>query len=127
MNYLLDTHTVLWHAENSVKLSENARNALSDTEGHWFVSTASAWEVAIKVSLGKMKFDGGVSEFFRMIEENGFIVLPVRRKHVELVETLPFHHRDPFDRMLVATAIFEKMRIVTADANVRLYAADCIW
>ena len=127
MNYLLDTHTVLWCAANSANLSENAWKALRDTEGHWFVSIVSAWEVAIKVSIGKINLDGGVSEFYRMTQENGFIVLPVSRKHVETVETLPFHHRDPFDRMLAAVAISENMRLITADSNINLYDVVCIW
>jgi PIN domain nuclease of toxin-antitoxin system len=127
MNYLLDTHTVLWCAENSAKLSENARRALFDPAGRFFVSIVSAWEVAIKSSIGKMNIVGGVSEFYRIIDENGFAMLPVSRKHIKCVETLPFHHRDPFDRIIVATAISESMGMITADANIRLYEVVCVW
>jgi PIN domain nuclease of toxin-antitoxin system len=127
MNYLLDTHTVLWCAANSTHLSENARRTLLDSAGHCFVSIVSAWEVAIKSSLGKMDIIGGVSEFYRMIDENGFIMLPLGHTHIKTVEILPFHHRDPFDRILVAAAMSENMHLVTADANMRLYEVACVW
>jgi PIN domain nuclease of toxin-antitoxin system len=127
MNYLLDTHTVLWCATNSENLSGNARKVLFDPKSRCFVSIVSAWEVAIKLSIGKMSLDGGVSEFYHIVDENGFIMLPVRRKHLEIIEALPFHHRDPFDRMLVAAAISANMSLITADSNIRLYKVACVW
>jgi PIN domain nuclease of toxin-antitoxin system len=127
MNYLLDTHTALWCAANSTSLSKIARQTLLDPAGRCFVSIVSAWEVAVKSSIGKMNIVGGVSEFYRIIDENGFSLLPIDRKHIEIVETLPFHHRDPFDRILIATAMSERMSIVTADANMRLYEVACVW
>jgi PIN domain nuclease of toxin-antitoxin system len=127
VKYLLDTHTVLWCAANSENLSKNAQGALLDPAARCFVSIASAWEVAIKSSIGKMGLIGGVSEFFRIIDENGFVLLPVRRKQLEIVEKLPFHHRDPFDRILIAAAISADMSLITADSNMRLYNVDCVW
>jgi PIN domain nuclease of toxin-antitoxin system len=127
MNHLLDTHTVLWCAANSTRLSETARKTVLDPDGHCFVSIVSAWEVAVKSSIGKLRLAGGVAEFHRIVDENGFVILPIKRKYLEIVETLPFHHRDPFDRMLVAAAMSEGMRLVTADMNMRLYAVDCVW
>ncbi|MDR1160261.1 MAG: type II toxin-antitoxin system VapC family toxin [Syntrophomonadaceae bacterium] len=90
----MDTHTVLWCAANSENLSGNARGTLLDPATRCFVSIVSAWEVAIKASIGRMILAGDVSEFYRITYENGFAVLPVRRKHLAIVETLPFHHRD---------------------------------
>ncbi|MDR1686090.1 MAG: type II toxin-antitoxin system VapC family toxin [Desulfovibrio sp.] len=123
----MDTHVVLWFLGDAAKLSEAALNVILDPASEKYVSIVSAWEAAVKISLGKLRFDGGAADFFRVVEENGFTILPVKRKHVELVETLPFHRRDPFDRMLVAAAASESMNFVTSDANIRLYGVDCVW
>jgi PIN domain nuclease of toxin-antitoxin system len=127
MRHLLDTHVVLWFLGDAAKLSEAALSVIVDPATEKYVSIVSAWEAAVKISLGKLSLDGGAAVFFGAVEENGFIILPVKRKHVELVETLPFHHRDPFDRMLVAAAASENMSLVTADAHIRLYGVDCVW
>lgn len=127
MNYLLDTHTVLWLAENSPKLSRAAKSAIFDTSRQKFVSIASAWEIAIKISIGKFRLVGGVAEFFRIIEHNGFIIKAIEHEYILLSETLPFHHRDPFDRILVCTAQAEKFTIISADENIRKYTVPCIW
>ncbi|MDR0615359.1 MAG: type II toxin-antitoxin system VapC family toxin, partial [Synergistaceae bacterium] len=100
MNCLLDTHTVLWFAENSPKLSAAAKEAILHRDSLNFVSIVSAWELAIKISLGKMRIYGGVTEFFNIVESNGFLLLPIERKYIQKAETLPFVHRDPFDRIL---------------------------
>ena len=123
MKYLLDTHIVLWLAENSPNLSETAKTILLDGGNEKFVSIASCWEVSIKVGLNKLDLVGGTSEFFRIIETNGFEILSIERKHLKVFETLPFLHRDPFDRLLVSTAISEDMTLLSADAQVLGYAA----
>jgi len=128
MKLLLDTHTALWWVNEHDKLSSDARALLSDDTHSLYVSIVSAWEVAIKASLGKLyEFDGGVKEFLAEMEDNPVVFLPVEKRHVEMVETLPFHHRDPFDRLLVATAKVEGMTILTADENVREYDVSWIW
>ena len=98
-----------------------------DSENKSYVSIASAWEVAIKVRTGKLHLDGGVSEFFNIIYQNGFDLLPITVRHLEIVETLPFIHRDPFDRLLVATAKAEGMTILTADENIHQYEVPTVW
>jgi len=127
MNFLLDTHTILWALSDDEKLSEKAKFEILATDNNKFISLISAWEVAIKISLNKLSLEGGVVQFLRQIEGDGFELLPIRAEHIALVETLPFHHRDPFDRLIVATAIAESMTIITADANIRLYNINCIW
>jgi PIN domain nuclease of toxin-antitoxin system len=127
MNVLLDTHTILWALSDDEKLSEKAKSEILTPGKNKFISLASAWEVAIKVSLNKLSFEGGVLRFLRQIEIDGFDILPISAEHITMVETLPFHHRDPFDRLLIATAIVEGMVIVTADENMRLYNVNCIW
>ena len=127
MKCLLDAHTVLWLTGNAPRLSEKAKSTIFDPTNKKFVSIVSAWEIAIKISVGKLKIDGGVMEFFRMVDENGFIFLPIKKEHVKHTQTLPLHHRDPFDRMLVAIAASEGMSLITADENIRLYDISWIW
>jgi PIN domain nuclease of toxin-antitoxin system len=127
MRCLLDTHAVIWLAENSSRLSTNAARAILDTENTIYVSVVSAWEVAIKCSIEKLKLDGGVSEFYRMISDNGFALLPIAKQHLECLQSLPFHHRDPFDRLLVATAAAESLIVITSDENITRYGVPVIW
>jgi PIN domain nuclease of toxin-antitoxin system len=127
VKYLLDTHTVIWLAENSSKLSRNATQTILNIENKMYVSIASAWEVAIKCGLNKLILDNGVMEFFKMTESNGIAVVPVKAKHLLTLQNLPFLHRDPFDRLLVATAISEDMSIITADECIALYEASVVW
>jgi PIN domain nuclease of toxin-antitoxin system len=127
MKYLLDTHAVLWFAENSDKLSGKANKAIQDENSEVFVSIVSAWEVAIKLGTNKLKLQGGLPEFYRMIDRNGFITLPVEREYLLRLKDLPEHHKDPFDRMLIATAIVEDMTVITIDANIRRYDLPWLW
>ena len=121
MKYLLDTHVVLWFAEHSDKLSDRAYRALADVEADVFVSIASAWEVAIKLSTGKLDLEGGLPEFFEIVDSNGFVMLSVEREYLLQMRNLPEHHKDPFDRMLIATAIVEDMTLITIDENIHKY------
>jgi len=120
MKLLLDTHVAIWWMCEYEKLSSEAKASLSDRANTLFISIVSAWEVAIKSSIGKLpEFEGGVKAFLAEMEDNPIVFLPVERRHIEIVETLPFHHRDPFDRLLIATAIAEGMTILTADENIK--------
>ena len=127
MKYLLDTHVVLWAAENSPMLSNKAKTAILDVKTEKYVSIVSAWEVAIKLGSGKLHLEGGLLEFFRIIDDNGFHELSVEREYLELISSLPDHHKDPFDRMLVATVLAEDMTLITADENIHRYGAPCLW
>ena len=127
MNYLLDTHTVLWFAQNSPELSPIAKEAILRQDSLNFVSIVSAWELAIKISIGKIRIDGGVKEFFNIVDRNGFLFLPIKREHIQHAETLPFEHRDPFDRILVCAALREGLTFITADINIQKYDIHCVW
>jgi len=128
MKLLLDTHAALWWVNEHEKLSSVAKALLSDDSHSLYISIVSAWEVAIKTSLGKLyDFDGSVKEFLAEMEINPIVFLPVKKRHIEIVETLPFHHRDPFDRLLIATATAEDMTIITADDNIRKYGVPWLW
>jgi PIN domain nuclease of toxin-antitoxin system len=124
MKYLLDTHIVLWLAENSPKLSDKAKAIILDEANEKYVSIVSCWEVSIKLSLKKLDLVGGTREFFHIINENGLKLLQVEEEYLTYLETLPFHHRDPFDRLIVATATSEKLVLLTDDAQLSAYAGS---
>lgn len=119
MRLLLDTHIFLWAANRSSRLTSGARKLLDNADAV-SVSSATIWEIAIKARLGKIKADPYV--MLDAIEEIGFEELPVLGKHTVGVARLPFHHGDPFDRLLVAQAIAETMRFVTADRRLAVYS-----
>ena len=127
MKYLLDTHVVLWTAENNPLLSDKAKTAILDEHTEKFVSIVSAWETVIKLGTHKLHLDGGLPEFFRIIDDNGFITLSVEREYLQLISQFPDYHKDPFDRLIVATAISENMTIITADENIHKYNVPCLW
>jgi PIN domain nuclease of toxin-antitoxin system len=125
---LLDTHAFLWWVAASGELSRKARSALGSARNECFVSVASGWEIAIKVSLGKLRIEGALDRFLpEQLAANGFQPLAIDLKHAARVATLPFHHRDPFDRLLVAQALEEDLAVVTADPVFAKYGVSRIW
>ena len=128
MRLLLDTHTFLWWVTDNDKLSRKARAAITETANECFLSVVSAWEMAIKSSVGKLKLPEPLDRFVpAQLVANGFVQLPIEFRHVAKVATLTFHHRDPFDRLLIAQAIEEKMHIVSADATFKRYGVNRLW
>ncbi|MCL2245051.1 MAG: type II toxin-antitoxin system VapC family toxin [Treponema sp.] len=121
MKFLLDTHIVLWFFGNVKKLPDKVLGIIMNPKNEKYVSIASAWELAIKINLGKLTFEGGVSNFFSVVEENGFKLLYIKEEHIKQLETLPVFHRDPFDRILIASAICERIKLVTTDDDVMRY------
>jgi PIN domain nuclease of toxin-antitoxin system len=126
MKLLLDTHIVLWFLDDVEKLSETALAAILEPENEKYISIVSAWELAIKINLGKLTFEGGIAHFFTVVEENGFELLPVKKDYIKLLETLPLFHRDPFDRLLIASVMSEGMKLISSDANIRRYNIDLV-
>jgi PIN domain nuclease of toxin-antitoxin system len=125
---LLDTHTFLWWVAASKELSRKARSAIGSGRNECYVSVASGWEIAIKVSLGKLRIEGALDRFLpEQLAVNGFQALPIELKHAARVATLPFHHRDPFDRLLVAQALEEELGVVTANAVCAKYGVKRVW
>ena len=127
MKYLLDTHVVLWTAENSPLLPDSVKADILDKYAEKYVSIVSAWEVAIKLGTYKLQLDGGLPEFFRMIDDNGFYTLSVEREYLQLIPQLPDHHKDPFDRLIIATALTEDMTVITADDSIQKYDIHYLW
>ncbi|MGA3373096.1 MAG: type II toxin-antitoxin system VapC family toxin [Terracidiphilus sp.] len=119
MRLLLDTHIFCWSFYEPMRISRETRGLMSRAE-EVFVSSASIWEVAIKVRLGRMNVEP--EELFDQIRANGFRELPVWSRHALLVAKLPMHHTDPFDRLLIAQAISEPLHLLTADAQLRQYS-----
>lgn len=116
MKLLLDTHSFLWFIAGSSNLSTPARTAIEADDNEKFVSIASFWETAIKLSLGRLTVAQPFDVTMRtQLEQNGFRLLPITLPHLTIVATLPFHHRDPFDRLLIAQARAEALRVVTSD------------
>jgi PIN domain nuclease of toxin-antitoxin system len=129
MRYLLDTHTALWFLEDSEKLSKNAATTIESVkeQSDICISIASLWEFTIKHNLGKLRFEGGLPNLCALIEINGWTTLSIVQGHLEYLSVLPMLHRDPFDRLLIATALSEKMTFVTADENIQNYDVMWVW
>lgn len=125
---LLDTHVFLWWLDDAADISIPARRAIADIDNDCFLSLASCWELAIKSSLGKLKLARPVERFVaEQLSANGFHLLPIELRHTAKVETLPFHHRDPFDRLLIAQALAEQMTVVSADSTFVSYDVTLVW
>ncbi|MFL9674260.1 type II toxin-antitoxin system VapC family toxin [Pseudomonas marginalis] len=123
MRVLLDTHVLLWALTEDPKLSSKARR-LIENAAEIYVSAATFWEMAIKVGLGKL--DADLDEIREYCLESGFVELPITSEHAIAVKDLEPHHKDPFDRLIVATAISEPMRLLTADTQIAQYTSLAI-
>ena len=123
MNLLLDTHILLWWLADDSSLSSEARTIISSTKNFAFVSTASIWEISIKKSLGKLKVPEDLDV---AISTSGFQTLDITLPHAQLAGSLPRHHDDPFDRMLIAQAMVEKLTIITHDKGFKDYETPLI-
>jgi PIN domain nuclease of toxin-antitoxin system len=121
---LVDTHVLLWWLADDAALSPVAREAIADPTNEPLVSTASVWEIAVKRSLGKLAAPDDLPE---RISDAGFAWLAVSAQHAWQVGGLPAHHRDPFDRLLVAQALLEHLPIVTADSRFGEYGVEVRW
>ncbi|WP_424858775.1 MULTISPECIES: type II toxin-antitoxin system VapC family toxin [unclassified Tepidimonas] len=126
MNLLLDTHVALWALIDSPRLSEKARELILSPRATVWVSAASVWEIAIKHSLGRGDMPISGADALSYFLEAGYRILPIEAEHAAAVETLPPHHQDPFDRLLVAQALVEPMRLLTHDAQVLRYSDTII-
>ena len=127
MKLLLDTHIFIWWADQPEKLSPAALSALEDEANELLLSVASVWEMQIKIQLGKLKLNLPLKELVNNQQEtNDLTVLPVALAHVLTLDTLPFHHKDPFDRLLIAQGIEEAFTIVTADSQFSVYSVKLL-
>ena len=124
---LLDTHAAIWFFNGSQNLSETAKRVILDPDNRINVSVVSVWELVVKINVGKLTFADGVTGFLKLIDSNGFQLLNISPQHLLALERLPLYHRDPFDRILIATAMSEEMDFVTADEDILKYPLQCVW
>lgn len=130
MNLLLDTHALIWYSLDAPELSATARASIKDPDNEISISPASIWEIAIKVSLGKLALQRSYEDFLDLcLGPHGFRVLPIEPAHTKRVAAMPFPpgHKDPFDRLLIAQAIVEDIPIISVDAAFDNYPVRRIW
>ena len=128
MKCLLDTHAFIWLITEDAKLSNIARNCILDSRTNLYLSSASVWEIIIKCNIGKLRLSGNPQSFItRQLTINRIEELPITFNHAFHLQNLPDHHKDPFDRMLVAQALSEKLPIITIDQEIARYPVKTIW
>jgi PIN domain nuclease of toxin-antitoxin system len=128
MKVLLDTHAFLWWITDDDRLGQRARKVIADGSHDVFFSAASAWEIAVKAGLGRLRVTDDLERFIpAQVSANGFHVMPVHLHHALAVRALPEHHRDPFDRLLIAQAMRESLVLLSGDPEVRRYPIKVVW
>lgn len=128
MNILLDTHTFLWFVDDNPRLSKAARVLIETEDSQPFLSMASLWEIAIKISVGKLQLEQPYESFIpQQLAFNGIGVLNISMEHTARIAQLPFHHRDPFDRLIAVQSNIEKMTLVSADPVFDAYEIQRVW
>ncbi|QAA76333.1 MAG: hypothetical protein BIP78_0567 [Candidatus Bipolaricaulis sibiricus] len=128
MKCLLDTHVFLWWVAGDRRISPKAREIIADGRNTLYLSAASGWEMAIKAGLGRLRVDDELERFIpEQMALNGIEGLPVALAHALRVAALPLHHRDPFDRLLVAQAELEGLVVLTGDPQIAAYGVETLW
>ena len=127
MRYILDTHTVIWYFGNSLKLPNNLRDLIDNSENTVYISSASLWEIAIKTSLEKLKLSSSFDDLLNTVNDYDYNILQIKHEYLRIYYNLPLLHRDPFDRLLISTAISENLTLITKDENIQKYDVPWIW
>jgi PIN domain nuclease of toxin-antitoxin system len=127
MKYILDTHTLIWFLEGNDSLSKVARTIIEETESQKYVSIASIWEIAIKVSLEKLKLERSIETFLFELSQTDIAILPIKLSHTLRLSKLEFFHKDPFDRLIIAQSIEEGFEVVTRDPDFPAYDVVTHW
>lgn len=126
MKVLLDTHVLLWFLNGDEKLNKQQKEIIESPKNLKFVSIATLWEISIKLSLNKLKLPLDLKSFIQLIDQNGFLILPIELEHIIEISNLEFIHRDPFDRILIAQSLVEKLTLLTNDENIMKYDVKTI-
>jgi PIN domain nuclease of toxin-antitoxin system len=125
---LLDTHAFLWWISDDRSISDRAREVIGDGRNELFFSAASGWEISIKAGLGRLEVPEDLQRFIAdQLSRNAIQVLPIYLRHALHIRTLPDHHRDPFDRILVSQAILEEMSLISSDPQISRYPVEVVW
>ncbi len=126
MRFLIDTHVLIWHIEDDEQLTLERSAFIDDPDNEPLVSIASLWEIAIKQSLGKLKLSSSLNNIVGAIEESTTSLLPIDSRHLIRIAELQFHHKDPFDRLIIAQALTEGIPIITSDSDFAAYGVSII-
>jgi len=124
MRYLIDTHAFLWFSSGSIELSQKAKEIILDKDNEILISIASLWEISIKTSIGKLEISGEYESIIDDVTGNGIEILPINFAHTVVQNKLPFHHRDPFDRIIIAQAIVENINLISKDEIFDVYLLE---
>jgi PIN domain nuclease of toxin-antitoxin system len=124
--FLMDTCAFLWFLDDDGQLSKNARDVIGKSKELYF-SIASMWEIAIKKTINKLDIDESVTDIERICDDYSITILPIKTKYLERLQKLPVIHSDPFDRLIMATALEEGMKLITHDSKIQKYNIDLIW
>jgi len=127
MRYLLDTRAIIWYAEDSLELPKKIKDIIDNTENEIYISSTSLWEIALKVSLGKLDLELPLDEFLMNIRSRDFIFLQIEDEYLNRLLGLSFIHKDPFDRLIISSALSEDLTITTIDENIKKYDVSYIW
>jgi len=127
MKYLLDTHTLIWLIEASSKVSSDIKEKLKFPGNQIYLSSVSLWEIAIKSSLGRLELKSPFNKLLSDLNSTNITILQIENDYLEKLTTLPLIHKDPFDRLLISTALVEGMTIITTDENIQKYTVPWIW
>jgi PIN domain nuclease of toxin-antitoxin system len=127
MNLLLDTHAIIWFINGDNQLPEKSIKLIKNLDNKCFVSIASIWEIAIKLSLEKLELHGGLDEISKIMYRYEIELLPITFEHIQKLMTLDFYHRDPFDRIIISQGLVEDLTIVSKDENFPKYPVKIAW
>jgi PIN domain nuclease of toxin-antitoxin system len=127
MKYLLDTHTFIWWHDNPDLLSEKVLRICEDVNNELFLSLVSIWEIQIKLQLNKLKLVNSLAAMLETEKNNAIEILPISLKAVMGLEGMPLHHKDPFDRLLIAQAVADDLVLLSIDENFANYPVKCLW
>ena len=127
MQLLIDTQIFIWFVENDNQLPVSISKELESSKNSIIISIASLWEMAIKISLGKLQLNCSIEKMIDLLYKNGFEILPILPEHIIKLSTLEYYHRDPFDRIIISQGLSEKIPIVTSDETFDAYKVKRIW
>jgi PIN domain nuclease of toxin-antitoxin system len=127
MGFLLDTHALLWFIQGDPQLSDRARVIITTDTNPLYLSVASLWEITIKLNIGKLTIGHTIDEIYRLLNQLNIEVLPISQSDLEQYLTLPLHHRDPFDRLLIAQSISQNLVLVSTDSAFSAYSIQQLW
>lgn len=127
MAYLLDTHTLLWFVAGDKQLPESSKEIIKNVNESCFLSAASLWEITIKHQLKKLELGISLEELFEFVDRNQIEIIPINSLHLLQLSKLPFYHHDPFDRMIIAQAISENLKLISKDSIFKKYPVNLVW